>query len=67
MIDNPFKNLEEENFELSSSVKQKLMNNIDYIQLMTDIADLFSVKYLDVVKSLFNTTDIDNDKSQNEN
>jgi len=51
---NPFKRLRQEN-EVPADLREKLMRDIGYIRVFTDIAELFSLKYFETVQTLFKT------------
>lgn len=51
---NPFKRLRQEN-EVPADVREKLMRDISYIRVFSDIAELFSLKYFETVQTLFKT------------
>ncbi len=51
---NPFKRLRQEN-EVPADLREKLMRDIGYIRIFSDIAELFSLKYFETVQALFKT------------
>jgi len=62
-MDNPFKKILYQE-ELPEALKDKIMNDISLIKLSIDMADLFAVKYPNVVGSFFTS---ENDKEQEHN
>ncbi len=60
-MDNPFKKILHHE-ELPKTLKAKVMKDISLIKLSIDIADLFAVKYPNVVGS-FMATDNKDDKN----
>lgn len=59
---NPFKKLGTEK-EVPAGLKEKVMRDVNYIRFFSDIADLFSMKYLATVQTLFKT-DVGKEDSQ---
>ena len=53
-VTNPFKMLAP-NEEAPKALKEKVIRNVNYIQFISDVADLFSVKYVETVQTLFKT------------
>ncbi len=51
-MDNPFKNILT-NEKVPEILKDKVINDINFIKLSLDMADLFTVKYPSVVKEFF--------------
>lgn len=51
---NPFKRLRQEK-EVPADLREKLMRDIGYIRIFSDIAELFSLKYFETVQALFKT------------
>lgn len=51
---NPFKMLES-NEEAPKELKEKVIRNVNNIQLVSDAAELLSVKYVETVQTLFET------------
>lgn len=53
---NPFKDMES-NEDAPKQLKEKVMRDVNYLKFITDVADLFSFKYVETVQTLF-TTDV---------
>jgi hypothetical protein len=51
---NPFKQIESEK-EVPEGLKEKVMRDVNYLRFFTDMAELFSVKYVETLTSLFKT------------
>lgn len=52
-MDNPFKKILSQE-ELPTMLKEKVMNDISFIQFTIDIADLFTIKYPETIDNLMN-------------
>tara|TARA_R110002073_G_scaffold279026_1_gene443164 strand:+ start:451935 stop:452123 length:189 start_codon:yes stop_codon:yes gene_type:complete len=50
-MENPFKKILHQE-ELPQKLKEKVMNDISFIKLSIDVADLFAVKYPEAIDSL---------------
>jgi hypothetical protein len=50
-MDNPFREILNQE-ELPVMLKEKIMNDISFIKLTIDVADLFAVKYPETVDNL---------------
>ncbi len=53
-MENPFKNILH-NEEVPKLLKEKVMNDISFIKLSIDIADLFVIKYPNTIGSFLST------------
>ena len=60
-MENPFKTLLH-NEELPKVLKEKVMNDISFIKLSIDIADLFAVKHPQAIEDLLRTKEDKNSK-----
>ncbi|MDC8003510.1 hypothetical protein POV27_05575 [Aureisphaera galaxeae] len=52
---NPFKKLIR-NEELPEFLKQKVMDDLEFIKLSMEFADLFAIKYPETINSILKTT-----------
>ena len=59
-MENPFKKLLH-NEELPKVLKEKIMNDISFIKLTIDMADLFAVKYPNTIESFLKTSSDDDE------
>ncbi len=59
MMQNPFKEILQ-NEEVPKLLKDKVMNDISFIKLSIDIADLFVIKYPNTIASLLSSGDNEN-------
>jgi len=55
-MENPFKEILHQE-ALPETLKDKIMNDISFIKLSIDVADLFAVKYPTIVGELFTTSE----------
>ncbi len=58
-MQNPFKEILQ-NEEVPKLLKDKVMNDISFIKLSIDIADLFVIKYPNTIASLLSSGDNEN-------
>lgn len=59
-MENPFKKLLH-NEELPKVLKEKVMNDISFIKLTIDMADLLAVKYPNTIESFLKTSQDDDE------
>ncbi len=62
-MENPFKEILHQE-ALPETLKDKIMNDISFIKLSIDVADLFAVKYPTIVGELFTMTEKKSKKSK---
>ena len=55
-MENPFKKLLHHE-EVPKALKEKVINDIDFIKLSIDMADLFAIKYPGVLGDIINPKD----------
>lgn len=53
-MSNPFKKLAPDE-EVPKELKSKVMNSINYAKFIGDVAELFSLKYIETLGNLFST------------
>ncbi len=62
-MENPFKEILHQE-ALPETLKDKIMNDISFIKLSIDVADLFAVKYPTVAGELFTMTGMKSNKNK---
>ncbi len=63
MIENPFSNILT-NEKVPEILREKVINDIAFVKLSLDVADLFVIKYPSVVREFVDTEDDKNTKKQ---
>ncbi len=62
-MENPFKEILHQE-ALPETLKDKIMNDISFIKLSIDVADLFAIKYPTVAGDLFTMTEKKSEKNK---